>query len=337
MAPIIGPIVQALTQAVGLAGHLVHNLGTPAASVPGLLAGLPGGAPFGLPVPAINVPNPGGSLIPINAPAATPAPVATVPANIANVVSRKAGLSGYVGIQNIQAFRDLSPYIGWYSDYNPDTPTVGNVQGIPMLWGATGSPCAEAVNRQALFNKVIAKSTPKIMFGFYEPDCNCPDSSLMSPLIASSNWDNLLAPLGDKGTILGSPSMCKQYDETFLTPFGQSIDRYWDITSIHVNKPDLAGVIKDVEYYRKYGKPIWIQEFACVYDQDGFTACTNQTQINQFIYDAVAYFEAQPDVIAYGPSNGAGLGTVWPLTTSAGQLSATGITYYNVVKYLAGR
>ncbi|KAI7305488.1 hypothetical protein KC315_g14650, partial [Hortaea werneckii] len=35
---------------------------------------------------------------------------------------KKAGLSGYVGIQEMQAFSELAPYISWYSDYAPDTP-----------------------------------------------------------------------------------------------------------------------------------------------------------------------------------------------------------------------
>lgn len=156
--------------------------------------------------------------------------------------------------------------------------------------------------------------------------------------VAADQWNKQLAPLGAKGTILGSPSMCKQFDEDFLTPFSSQISRSWDITSIHINKPDMAGVIADVQYYRaKYGKPIFVSEFACVYDHLQFTACTNQTQINQFIVDAVNYFEQQPDVIAYGPSNGAGLGTVWPLTNQQGTLTPTGQAYLNVVKGLKAK
>lgn len=78
----------------------------------------------------------------------------------------------------------------------------------------------------------------------------------MTVQAAATSWNNLLAPLAKKGTVLGSPSMCKQKDEDFLTPFQAQITRSWNITSIHVNKPDLAGVKADVEYYRnKYGKP----------------------------------------------------------------------------------
>ena len=46
----------------------------------------------------------------------------------------KAGLSGYPDIANTApgAMSAYSQYIGWYSDYTPITPDVGNVEGIPM-------------------------------------------------------------------------------------------------------------------------------------------------------------------------------------------------------------
>ena len=156
----------------------------------------------------------------------------------------------------------------------------------------------------------------------------------MSVQSAADSWNSLLVPLAKKGTVLGSPSMCKQKDEDFLTPFKAKLTQSWNITSIHINKPDLAGVKADVEYYRKYGKPIFVSEFACVYDQGGFNPCTDQSTINTFINDAVKYFQNQSDVVGYGPSNGAGLGSVWPLTKSDGTLSTTGKTYLNAIKSL---
>lgn len=79
----------------------------------------------------------------------------------------------------------------------------------------------------------------------------------MTVQAAAINWNNLLAPLAKNGTVLGSPSMCKQKDEDFFAPVQAQITRPWNLTSIHINKLDLAGVKADVEYYRnKYGKPI---------------------------------------------------------------------------------
>jgi hypothetical protein len=172
------------------------------------------------------------------------------------------------------------------------------------------------------------------MFGFFEPDCDCPMSSSMTVTAAASIWNSHLAPLATKGSILGSPSLCKQRDEDFLTTFKSQITQDWDITSIHINKLDLAGIKADVEHYRTYGKPIFVSEFACVDDRNGFTPCSNQAQIDVFLSQAVTYFESQSDIIAYGPSNGEGLGSTWPFFNSDGQLSSTGQAYLDIIKSL---
>lgn len=119
----------------------------------------------------------------------------------------------------------------------------------------------------------------------------------------------------------------------FCCRFNSSISRTWDVTSIHINKPDLAGAQADVEYYvSTYGKPVWVSEFACVDDVDGFVACTDQDIIDDFINQVVPYFENNPNVVAYGASNGEGLLDVWPLFDKAtGTLSKTGQTYMNAI------
>ena len=75
-----------------------------------------------------------------------------------------------------------------------------------------------------------------------------------------------------------------------------------------------------------------VSEFACVNDNPSWAPCTDQTQINTFINDVVSYFESNDDVVAYGPSNGNGLGDVWPLTDSSGALTTSGQTYLNAIK-----
>ncbi|KAK5735727.1 hypothetical protein LTR17_007899 [Elasticomyces elasticus] len=251
---------------------------------------------------------------------------------------KKAGLSGYIGIQEKASFESLSQYISWYSDYTPNTPDVNGVMGIGMLWGADGSPCgSDMTTRLATYESMMSNDTvPSIMFGFYEPDCTCTMSADMTTSDAATQWESLIAPLADKGTVLGSPSMCKQYDEDFLTPFKSGITTDWDVTSIHINKPSLDEAKKVVEYYvETYGKKVWVSEFACVNDQPSWEPCTDQTQIDSFINDLVTYFEGSDDVVAYGPSNGEGLGTAWPLTdSSTGELTTTGTTYLNAIKNL---
>ena len=173
------------------------------------------------------------------------------------------------------------------------------------------------------------------MFGFYEPDCDCPmSSSISDPATGASQWNELIAPLAAKGTKLGSPSMCKQTAEDWLTPFQQKAEADWDVTSIHINVNTLEKAMNDVNYYvSTYGKPVWVSEFACVSPEPTWEPCTDQGEIDNFIYSVVKYFQANESVVAYGPSNGEGLGDVWPLFND-GKLSKTGETYLNALKGL---
>ena len=86
------------------------------------------------------------------------------------------------------------------------------------------------------------------------------------------------------------------------------------------------------DHYMKYGKPIWVTEFACVdgkwlrillynafhllafsADSQGFIPCTDQVEIDNFINEVVPYMQENPNISAYAYSNGLGLGDVWPL------------------------
>jgi hypothetical protein len=48
-------------------------------------------------------------------------------------------------------------------------------------------------------------------------------------------------------------------------------------------------------------------------DSTGFIPCTDQGEINDFIWTAVSIFESDSRVAGYAYSNGEGLGDVWPL------------------------
>lgn len=169
--------------------------------------------------------------------------------------------------------------------------------------------------------------------GFYEPDWQAPYSSNMNPPTAASSWTSTLAKLGN--TLIGSPSMATQKDEQWLTPFMEALgvtEPPWDYTCIHTNKNTSDGVKEDVGYYwTKYGKPVWVSEFACVNDKD-WVMCDQDT-VNSFIPEVVDFFENNSSVIAYGYSNGAGLGDVWPLINNVtGDLTPSGTCYLDVLQ-----
>lgn len=163
------------------------------------------------------------------------------------------------------------------------------------------------------------------MMGFYEPDWTPPDSSAIDSTTAASDWAKWLAPLGAKGTKLGSPSLAKQMDETWLTPFAAAPEKpTWDFTCIHANKNSSTLVQADVEYYyNKYKKPVWVAEFSCMNDLS-WTLCEDPTT---FIKETVTYLEGSDMVVAYGYSNGDGLPESWKIFDGSGGLSANGQTY----------
>lgn len=200
---------------------------------------------------------------------------------------------------------------------------------MPMLWGDGTSSDSQDASRFAQFKALT--STPPYVIGFEEPDCAGAGSANMpDPAVGAKVWESVQAPWKSKGSVMISPSMCKQADETWLTPFKNQISTAWDVTNVHINKKDMAGVRLDIDhYYNTYGKPLWVTEFACV-DDANWIPCTDQSEINSFISQIVDLFEGDYRVAAYAYSDGIGLGSVWP-TVSGGQLSASGQAYLSAI------
>lgn len=177
--------------------------------------------------------------------------------------------------------------------------------------------------------------------GFYEPDWTPPDSSNIDVATAAANWTTLLQRLQPLGTKLGSPSMAKQLDEDgWLETFGKDAGLIgtdgvptWDYTVIHTNKPNVSGVIEDINYYlTKYKKPIWVGEFTCIYDEIWDT-CSDPTQIQNFIEQSVDYFQNNESVVAYGFNNGHGLNETWYMFNNVtGKITTPGQIYLDKIK-----
>ncbi|KAK4689886.1 hypothetical protein P7C73_g240, partial [Tremellales sp. Uapishka_1] len=234
----------------------------------------------------------------------------------------KAGLSAG------DALDACGDHIGWWYDWSADPSGSSSALAIPMLWG-DGSVDSTDASRLAAFKAITI--APKYIIGFEEPDCTTYGSSDIGVATAAALWDSVIAPWQSQGTLLLSPSMCHQKDETWLTPFKNAISTQWDITNLHINKNSMDGVNADLDYYwTTYGKPMWITEFACVDDSTGFTPCTDQSEINTFINDIVALFENDSRVYGYAYSNGEGLGDVWPMWSN-GALTESGTTYLSAI------
>jgi hypothetical protein len=229
------------------------------------------------------------------------------------------------GIAGGDAYPFLKDHIGWWYDWSPKPSKPGKPVAVPMLWGVGTADSTDAA-RLAEFKKI--RVPPRFVLAYEEPDCPPGSGSAgVSVAAGAAHWESLIAPLGRKGTLMGSPAMCKQADETWLAEFRSKISTQWDFTAIHINKNSIAGAKKDIDHYwNKYRKPIWVTEFACVDDHNGFRPCTDQREIDAFINAIVPFLEAHEHVYAYAYSNGLGLGNVWPLMNGR-SLSASGKTY----------
>lgn len=66
-------------------------------------------------------------------------------------------------------------------------------------------------------------------------------------------------------------------------------------------------------------------------DIQGFTPCTDQQTINNFINEAVPYMQQNPNILAYAYSNGLGLGDVWPLMKGDSLRYVVSVTIYEII------
>ncbi|KAH8171774.1 glycosyl hydrolase catalytic core domain-containing protein [Sarocladium implicatum] len=223
-------------------------------------------------------------------------------------------------------------HLGWWYDWTPQPSSVPGLVSVSMLWG-NGQNGPKDAQRFSDFRNM--EETPEYLLGFNEPDCSGQDiSANMGVSDGVKVWNEMIVPKGNQGALLGSPSMCLQKDESWLKKFNDAgLSRSWDFTAIHVYKPDMAGVQADIDHYwNTYGKPIWVTEFGCVYDQDNFTPCSDQGQINSWISDVVDLFEKNEHVMAYAYTDGSGLGQAWLPTQNNGQeLSESGKAYLSAI------
>lgn len=237
---------------------------------------------------------------------------------------KKAGISSGNGLSQ------FAPHLSWWYDWNA-APSSNDAPGliyVPMLWGS-GNLGGEQ-NDAARVDSFRSVGDPTYIMGFEEPDCSTPGSANMDIQTTIDKWNELIAPKSN--SLLISPSWCKQIHEEYMKPFTAGISRPYDITNVHINKNNMDGVRAAIDHYAQYNKPLWITEFACVDDSTGFTPCTDEGQITQFIYDIVDLFENDSRVHAYAFSNGLGLGDAWRLTEGDGNtLTAAGRAYLNAI------
>ncbi len=222
-------------------------------------------------------------------------------------VSKKGmGLNEKNGFNNTQ-LQLLN--ISWYYNWDLTTAANSTISFVPMEWGTGG---------------LSSLTNYTYLMGFNEPD-NASQSNL-TVTQALGYWPTLVGAT----TNIGSPAMAGNpvNSGSWLQQFMQSSPKV-DFITVHWYKGvDTTTFYNDMtNIYNLFKKPIWITEFA---PQTAAQSSANptqysQAQVNQFIVSVTNWMNSQSFVQRYAwHDSQAGTSAIF---TTAGQLTATGLTY----------
>ncbi|HSZ25877.1 MAG TPA: glycosyl hydrolase [Cytophagaceae bacterium] len=239
-------------------------------------------------------------------------------------VSPKRGY-GY-GYNSVADLQEMATGCSWW--YNWAAFPDGTVQSVyqnigvefvPMSWGGTPD-----------YNTLMSQipSGAKYLLGFNEP--NFTTEANMTPQVAAQRWPVLQQVAQSKGLKLVAPAVnycgggCNQTDPiAWLDTFFLSCTNCQvDFIAIHWYQCTGGGLTWDLSQFKKYGKPLWLTEFAC--GTGSPTVAAQQT----YMTEALSILENDPDVYRYAWF--AGRTTSVPnasLLGNSGQFTSLGQTY----------
>ena len=200
--------------------------------------------------------------------------------------------------------------VHWFYNWGASTDIKTPIKFVPMIFSL------RTLDKSVHSDEVL---------GFNEPD-NSKQSDI-SVQQALRNWPELTK----KSRLIGGPAMAgNPVSGSWLPEFMKGAPKV-DFVTVHWYKgADAKKFIKDIQAVcSAYGKPVWVTEFAPSTagngrkDPDKFT----QSEVNQFIQDAVSWMNQEPCVQAFAWHD-AKEGTS-ALFDKNGDLTETGKTYAN--------
>lgn len=227
----------------------------------------------------------------------------------------------------------------WYYTWGTTIPTAqepnmpANSEFVPMFWGASN------VNSTNINKLITLKNQGKIKYilGFNEPDLA--EESNMTVEQALNLWPQLESiglPLVSPAT--SYPSL--NPDSWFVRFMDGAVARNLrvDYIAVHLyvggNPGTYVKILQDV--YAKYGKPIWITEFAVRDDNTGGNPANNMytpEMILEFMQNLLPQLEALPFVYRYAWFNPSPtMAGLWPcaLFNQDGSLTILGNYYKSI-------
>jgi hypothetical protein len=216
--------------------------------------------------------------------------------------SLKRGLS--YGHHTTPDLVKLSTGVSWYYNWyhQPEAEVISTYDDygfdyVPMAWNGN-------FNKQAMHDFLSAHPDVKYILGWNEP--NFKDQANMTPSQAAAQWSDIESLADEFGLEIVGPAVnycgnCVQENGTTYTDPVKYLDDFFaacdgcrvDYIAIHCYMNNVSALQWYVGQFKKYGKPIWLTEFAA---WEGEVTLTQQ---KSYMMGAVDYLENDPDVFRY--------------------------------------
>jgi hypothetical protein len=210
--------------------------------------------------------------------------------------SPKRGICGDASGKDLSVF---APFVSWYYNWSIQPPAVSNgelqeIEWVPMQWGAI-----KADQVTTIASKIPAGST--FLLGFNEP--NFKSQSNLTPAQAAAMWPYVEEVATKKNLILVSPAVnwCGDCVAGVTSDPVDWIDKFiaacpnchFDYIAVHNYNSYLAPLKSYIEKFRKYGKPLWLTEFASWDDPVDYAG------VVKYMKEALPYLEKEPLIYRY--------------------------------------
>jgi hypothetical protein len=214
----------------------------------------------------------------------------------AQTKSAKRGICGDASQDDLAAF---APYVAWYYDWSVGPPAMTNgelsgIEWVPMQWGAVSA------GQVATIEAAIPEGSIYLL-GFNEP--NFTTQANLTPTQAAGMWPYMDTIATHKGLVLVSPAVnwCGSCVAGVTNDPVDWLDKFieacpdcrFDYIAIHNYNSYLSTLQWYIDKFRKYGKPIWLTEFAPWDDPVDYSG------VVRYMKEAIPYLESEPVVFRY--------------------------------------